>query len=280
MDRTKSDLGLNSYNQYSRLGEKEPENLVKRIFFRILHIGIVTWVLLFAIWAVAAHFNSPTFLPSPLKTLEGIPSIAKNGVLYQDIKVSLIRVLKGWSMGIVFAIPLGLFVGRFEKVGWLLDPLLNFFRFIPAIGFITLFLMWFGVGEGSKTALIFYATIFPVLLNTITGVRSIDASLVEAAESLGASGAKIFFTIIVPSTVPNVFTGVRLGLSGAIISIVAAEMLAASEGIGYLIYTSRLYYRTDWIFVGIVLLGIIGFLADRFLLFLGKKFLKRYGVAG
>lgn len=149
---------------------------------------------------------------------------------------------------------------------------------MPAIGFITLFLMWFGVGENSKTALIFYAVIFPVMINTIAGVRAVDQSLVEASRSLGASGRTIFFTVIAPSAIPQIFTGVRLGLSGAIICIVAAEMLAASEGIGYLIYTSRLYYKTDWIFIGIFTLGFLGFLADRVLLFAGRKFLYRFGV--
>ena len=148
------------------------------------------------------------------------------------------------------------------------------------IGFVfqnyALFLMWFGVGEKSKVALIFYAVIFPVMINTIAGVRTVDDALIEASESLGADGVKTFFTVIIPSAVPNIFTGVRLGLSGAIICIVAAEMLAASEGIGYLIYTSRLYYKTDWIFIGIFTLGIIGFLADRSLQFVGRKALKRF----
>ncbi len=148
------------------------------------------------------------------------------------------------------------------------------------IGFVfqnyALFLMWFGVGEKSKVALIFYAVIFPVMINTIAGVRTVDDALIEASESLGADGVKTFFTVIIPSAVPNIFTGVRLGLSGAIICIVAAEMLAASEGIGYLIYTSRLYYKTDWIFIGIFTLGIIGFLADRILQFVGRKALKRF----
>lgn len=116
------------------------------------------------------------------------------------------------------------------------------------------------------------------MINTVAGVRTVDRALVEAAQSLGAAGIKTFFSVIVPSAVPNIFIGVRLGLSGAIICIVAAEMLAASEGIGYLIYTSRLYYKTDWIFIGIFTLGIIGFLADRLLQFVGKKFLRRFGV--
>ena len=169
-------------------------------------------------------------------------------------------------------------MGYFKPAGYVLEPFLNFFRFIPAIGFITLFLLWFGVGESSKVSLIFYAVIFPVMVNTIAGVKSVDYSLIEAAQSMGAGRSKVFFTVIVPSAVPNIFTGVRLGLSGAIICIVAAEMLAASEGIGYLIYTSRLYYRTDWIFTGIFTLGIIGLLADKLLRLLGKRFLYRFGV--
>jgi len=120
--------------------------------------------------------------------------------------------------------------------------------------------------------------IFPVMVNTIAGVRSVDHSLIEAAESMGASKRRTFFTVVFPSAIPNIFTGVRLGLSSAIICIVAAEMLAASEGLGYLIYTSRLYYRTDWIFAGIFTLGLIGLLADKLLRFLGKKFLYRFGV--
>ncbi len=149
---------------------------------------------------------------------------------------------------------------------------------MPAIGFLTLFLLWFGVGEQSKVALIFYATIFPVTINTIAGVRQVDPALIEASQTLGASRARIFLTVVVPAAVPNMFVGVRLGLSGAITAIVAAEMLAASSGLGYLIYTSRLYYHIDWIFVGIFTLGIIGFVADRILQWVGARLLARFGV--
>ncbi|MCD7981425.1 MAG: ABC transporter permease [Clostridiales bacterium] len=250
----------------------------RKIFDRILKCGVVTWILLVLIWQFGSLFYSDDFLPGPLVTLAGAGKLVANGTLWEDILISLQRVLKGWILGIAVAIPLGLCIGYFKKVGYLLEPFLNFFRFIPAIGLITLFLMWFGVGETSKVALIFYAVIFPVMINTIAGVKTVDPALVEAAESLGSADVRTFFTVIVPSAVPNIFTGVRLGLSSAIICIVAAEMLAASEGLGYLIYTSRLYYRTDWIFVGIFTLGILGFLADRLLQFLGKRFLKRFGV--
>ena len=248
------------------------------IAVKIAKSGTITWILLLLVWSFGALFYSDDFLPNPAVTLDGAKSLITSGTLWNDIVVSMIRVLKGWSLGLLFAIPVGLCVGNFKMAGYIFEPFLNFFRFVPAIGFITLFLLWFGVGETSKVALIFYAVIFPVMVNTIAGVRSVDPSLIEAAESLGASKKRIFFTVVVPSAVPNIFTGARLGLSSAIICIVAAEMLAASEGLGYLIYTSRLYYRTDWIFAGIFTLGLIGYLADKLLRFLGKKFLYRFGV--
>ena len=245
---------------------------------KVLSSGLVTWILLLTIWSIGSLFYTDDFLPTPLYTIDGAKTLITSGTLWTDIVVSMGRVLKGWSLGLLFAIPVGLCVGTFRWASYIFEPFLTFFRFIPAIGFITLFLLWFGVGETSKVALIFYAVIFPVMVNTIAGVRSVDHSLVEAAESMGASKKRTFFTVIFPSAIPNIFTGARLGLSGAIICIVAAEMLAASEGLGYLIYTSRLYYRTDWIFAGIFTLGIIGFLADKLLRFLGAKFLYRFGV--
>ena len=186
----------------------------------------------------------------------------------------------GWGRGILIAVPLGLLIGAFKPFRSLVEPLINFFRFVPAIGFLTLFLMWFGVGEASKTVLITYASVFPIIINTVAAVGAINPTRYQAAESLGASRWQKFLRVTVPGAVPGIFTGVRLGLSAAIISIVGAEMLAADSGLGYLVYTSRLYYRTDWIFVGIVVLGLLDFLADRLLRLLAKKLLKHYGVTG
>ena len=250
----------------------------KKLETIFLKYGILAWILLLAIWQIGSLFFSDEFLPGPWTTVLSAGSLLEDGTLQSYLLVSIKRVLKGWSLGLCFAIPVGLVIGNFKRAGWIVEPLVNFFRFVPAIGFITLFLMWFGVGETSKTALIFYATIFPVMINTITGVRSVDGSLIEASESLGGNPIRVFFSVVVPSAVPNIFTGIRLGLSGAIICIVSAEMLAASEGIGYMIYTARLYYKTTWIFIGIFILGFIGFIADRLLQLFGKKILYRFGV--
>lgn len=250
----------------------------KSVFTGIMKTGIISWLILLGVWQIASMFNPPEFLPSPMKTLEGLKEVFDSGVLMQDIGISLQRVFIGWGRGIIIAIPIGLLIGAFKPVRMLVEPLINFFRFVPAIGFLTLFLMWFGVGEESKTVLITYASIFPIIINTVAAVGAIEQTRYQAAESLGASRWQRFIHVTVPGSMPGMFTGVRIGLSAAIIAIVGAEMLAADSGLGYLIFTSRLYYRTDWIFVGIVILGILGFAADRLLRLLAKVLFKHYGI--
>ncbi len=252
---------------------------LKLIGVAVIKSGIVTWILLFGIWWLASSFTTPDFLPNPYVSLLGLIDLAKSGKLWEHVSISLYRVAFGWGRALLIGIPLGLLIGRFKFINWLVEPFINFFRFVPAIGFLTLFLMWFGIGEESKRVLITYAALFPIIINTVAGVNGIDPIKYQAAESLGANRVQSFFTVTIPGSVPSVLTGVRLGLSGAIISIVGAEMLAANEGLGYLIYTSRLYFKTDWIFVGIFVLGLLGFIADRLLRFGASRVLKRYGVA-
>ena len=178
----------------------------------------------------------------------------------------------------VLGVPLGLLVGNFKIVRFIVEPILSFFRFVPAIALTTLFLMWFGVGDESKIALIFYASFFPIFVNTIAGVVSTDNSYIEAAACMGANRIRVFFTVVVPSAVSQIYTGVRLGLGSSFVCVVAAEMLVGSDGLGYLINSSKLYYKTGWAFAGILTLAIFGFLSDRLVLFIGRKKLAHFGV--
>ena len=196
---------------------------VKKGINQILKCGAVTWILLLVIWQIGSLFYTDDFLPGPATTFAGAGVLIEDGTLATDISVSLQRVLRGWLLGVIFAVPVGLCIGNFKKVGWVLEPFLNFFRFVPAIGFITLFLMWFGVGENSKTALIFYAVIFPVMINTIAGVRAVDQSLVEASRSLGASWPKVFFKVIIPNLWQSI-----LSASFISIAVVLGEYTVAS----------------------------------------------------
>jgi NitT/TauT family transport system permease protein len=246
----------------------------------LLDKGVVTLALLLAIWEAAARVSDSIFLPGVAQTVRGAAELIAAGTLQHDILVSYARIFSGWGLALAVSVPLGLLVGQFRPFRKLVEPFVNFFRFIPAIGFLTLFLMWFGAGETPKIALIIYAACFPILINTIAGVQAIPPGLIQVAQSQGASKAQIFFTVTVPASIPHVFTGLRLALGGAIVSIVAAEMLAAQDGLGYLIYTSRIYFKTEWIFVGILTLGLTGYLFDRLLRYLGARLFKHYGVIG
>ncbi|MBR5178483.1 MAG: ABC transporter permease [Lachnospiraceae bacterium] len=248
------------------------------IAVKILKSGVISWIVIITIWGLGSLNYDEYFLPSPHETLTSMSTLIENGRLQADILASVSRVLRGWILAVLAGVPLGLVVGSFKAVRWLIEPILSFFRFVPAIALTTLFLMWFGVGDESKIALIIYASFFPIFVNTIAGVASTDGSLIEAASCMGAKKIRIFFTVMVPSAVSNIFTGIRLGLSSSIICIIAAEMLVGSNGLGYLINSSKLYYKTSWAFAGIVSLAIIGFLADRLLQLIGKKALKHFGV--
>jgi NitT/TauT family transport system permease protein len=238
----------------------------------------MTWVLVLLAWEYASGFYPDSFFPDPVQTITGGWEIITNGKLLEYVLISSYRVYTGWILGFLLAIPFGILIGRVTILRDLIEPFVNFFRFIPAIAFLTLFLMWFGVGEESKIILIMYSTWFIVLINTLAGVQAIDPAKIQAARTLGANEFQIIYSIVLPSAVPHIFTGARLGLGTAFTSIVTAEMLAAKSGIGYMIYTSRLYFRIDWIFVGIVTLGLMGYLSDKLMRLLGATVLKKYGI--
>lgn len=239
---------------------------------------VLLWLFVIAVWQVAAGIYGPDIIPGPVATWNGAVELLEDGSLLSYIGISFYRVFVGWVLGSLIAIPLGLIIGRVAIVRVFAEPFLNFIRFIPPIAFITLFLVWFGIGEQSKIALIMYATLFIVMMNTLTGVLAVEEDKVRAARSLGASEWQILIYVVIPATVPYMFTGIRLAMGTSYMAIIGAEMIAANEGLGYLIWNSRLFFRTDWIFVGLICLGLIGFFTDRLVGLLGKKLLYRYGV--
>ncbi|GKU83799.1 ABC transporter permease [Niallia sp. NCCP-28] len=251
---------------------------IKIYWKKILKTGILTWVGLLLVWSIGARFSDPQFLPSPLATLQGAIELSKDGSLFIYMAYSFIRVLIGWFLGNLIAIPLGLFIGSNRTLRALVEPLINFVRFIPPLAFITLFMLWFGIGEQSKIFLIMYATFFVVTINTLTGVLSISEDKIRSAKSMGASDFQVLRYVVIPAAIPFIFTGAKLAMGSSFMAIVGAEMVAANEGIGFMIWNARLYFQTDWIFVGLVVLGLMGFFMDRLFAWTGKKFLKRYNI--
>lgn len=229
-------------------------------------------------WGFASLRYPMVFLPSPAETWEAGVELWRNGTISESVLKSGQRILLGWSLGLVVGVPVGLLMGRFQVIRLLLDPWVEFFRFIAPISFVTLAVIWLGIGESSKVVLIFYTSVFIVTINTVAGVLAVDEPKLRAAESLGASRARVLRSVVLPSTVPYIVTGARLAMGNSFLTIVSAEIVAANEGLGALIWRSRNYSRTDWVFVGVVMLGALGYTFDRVLRIFARVFLGRFQV--
>ncbi|MEU1521389.1 ABC transporter permease [Nocardia rhamnosiphila] len=231
-----------------------------------------------AVWSFLAWWYGPTTIASPAEVWKAAGELADSGVLWTSVVASGQRILLGWSLGVVVGAPIGILMGRFNLIRQLLDPYIEFFRFIPPIAFVTLAVVWFGIGETSKVVLIFYTSVFIVTVSTIAATVSISENKLQAATNLGAGRLQIMQTVVLPSSVPGIVTGARLAMGNSFLTIVSAEIVASEHGLGSMIWQARNYGRIDWTFVGIIVLGIMGFVFDRVLRLVSTRFLGRYGV--
>jgi len=239
------------------------------------------FVSLFAIWQLASlYLVGSVLFPPPTVVFKKALVLAANGVLLEHLRASLTRILAGFVAGSLLGIPIGLAMGSFLPVRKLLEPYTEFLRFIPSVAMITVAVIWFGIGEASKVFLIIYTTIFIVILNTAAGVAAIAPNKIRAAESLGATRAQIFFHVALPATVPYILTGMRLAMANSFTTIVAAELIAANDGLGKMLWDGRLFMLVDEIFVSLVTLGLLGFATDRVFRWSIYTFAGKYSPAG
>lgn len=230
-----------------------------------------------ALWEMAARtLVDPFFLPPPSAVLAAGYDLLRRGVLLAHVASSMSRILAGFLLGSLMAIPLGLAIGASLAARAIADPYIHVLRFVPALSLTTLFLAWFGTGELSKILLVAYTTGFIVVVLAANGVVTTHPAKLFAARMLGASRMQTFLLVTAPAAMPSIYVGMRIGLANSFLVIVGVEMLAADSGIGYLIWTSRLYLRVDWMFVGIILLGLLGFASDRLLKAIASRLLRRY----
>ena len=219
---------------------------------------------LFVIWQLTSiYLVGSVLFPPPTVVLRKGLVLARNGILFEHLWASLQRILAGFVAGSLLGIPIGLAMGSFRPVRKLLEPYTEFLRFITSVAMITVAVIWFGIGEASKVFLIIYTTIFIVILNTAAGVSAIAPNKIRAAESLGATQGQIFLHVALPATVPYILTGMRLAMANSFTTIVAAELIAANDGLGKMLWDGRLFMLVDEIFVSLVTLGFLGFATDR-----------------
>ena len=225
---------------------------------------LVGFASLFLIWhAASAWLLNSVLFPPPWQVFVKAVELTREGVLGDQVAVSMMRIFTGFLGGTLIGIPLGLAIGSFTIVRRLLEPYTEFLRFIPATAMITVAVIWFGIGEGSKIFLIIYTTVFIIIINTAAGVAAVAPNKIRAARSLGASRAQVFFFVALPATVPYILTGMRLAMANSFVTIIAAELVAANSGLGKMIWDSRMYMLVDQIFVALLVLGLLGFTTDR-----------------
>lgn len=227
-------------------------------------VGIVSVAVGVLGWQIGASlFFRPIVLPSVVAVVTRASELLVSGELSRHIQSSYMRILVGFVAGSALGASLGMLMGTVIHVRRLLEPLVNFFRFVPPIAWLGIVLIWFGVGETSKILIIIYTTSFVVLLSTLAGVLAVPQNQIRAARCLGASRLQILCWVVLPASTRYVLTGMQIALTNSFATIVTAEMIAAESGLGYLILVSRNYMATDAIFVGIVTLGTLGLITSR-----------------
>jgi ABC-type nitrate/sulfonate/bicarbonate transport system permease component len=242
-------------------------------------LGVAAVVVAVAVWQfIASKWFTPAFFPTPIDVGKQGWTLFRNGDIYPHIWASMRRILLGFFLGSAIGAPIGLLMGSIRPVRAFLDPYVQFFRFIPSIAWLTPMVIWFGIGETPKVMIILYTTVFMVVLNSAIGVTSVPQNMIWASQSLGASQIQVFLRVIVPATIPYILAGMRLAMGNSFTAVVAAEMVAANTGLGALIFTSRIFFQTNTIFVVIVLLGVLGYASDRAFRFLINKFAPQYAV--
>lgn len=242
---------------------------------RVFLAGL-TFTLLLLLWwgVVAGGLVNPVLVPPPGRVLSSFTQMLFGGVLLEHVWASLWRVVQGFLLALLVAIPLGVAMGMFRIVRGMVEPLVELLRPIPPIAVIPLVILWFGIGEFSKVFIIFYGALFPILVNTMAGFAEVNPVHIRAAQTLGAKRWHIFRDVVLRSAIPYMVVGARLGMGMAFVVLVAAELIASSEGLGFLINDARYRFRTDEIFLGMACIGVLGFTLNRLLIHIERRLVR------
>jgi NitT/TauT family transport system permease protein len=237
--------------------------------------------LILAGWHFATAGRAYSLIPPPSEVavalwdlaFGGINDDAFSGTFLTHVLASVSRVYGGFALAVLAALPLGLLIGRVPLVRQMLDPLLQILRPIPVTAWLPLAMIMFGLGPRSAFFLVFLGAFYPVLVNTVFGVRSVEPRLFEAASMLGCQGSAQFVKVVLPAAMPAIFTGLRLGLGFAWVVIVIGEMTGVPTGLGAIIMEARQLSRTEIVICGMVAIGVAGFVSDRIVMLIGRRLL-------
>jgi taurine transport system permease protein len=229
----------------------------------------LTLISIFFAWYAIARFRvvPELFVPHPASVWEAFWDIATEGYrgssLVRHLADSLYRVVAGFLLAVATAVPLGLAIGYSTRVQAVFDPLIEFYRPLPPLAYYTLLVIWLGIENASKIALLYLAAFPPLSVSAMAGVRGVSQERIQGAQSLGASRWQVFRHVIFPSCLPDIFTGMRVSIAFTYTTLVAAEMVAATSGVGWMVLDASKFLRSDVIFVGNIVMGVTGIALDR-----------------
>ena len=229
------------------------------------YIALPMIIVIFWISATKNELFPPVILPSIAMVFTSLISQISSGQIFQDVLISLSRVMQGYGIGLILGVFMGTLMGISGSTNKFFSGTFDAIRQIPPLAWIPLVILWFGVGENSKVILIAKASFFQILLNTISGIKSTPKAYIEVAKLYNKNSWKIFRQIYLPYALPNIFVGLRLGLSSAWMTVIAAELIASTSGIGYRINDARNLLQSDVVITGIIVVGLLGVIMDRIL---------------
>jgi NitT/TauT family transport system permease protein len=231
-------------------------------------------VVLATVWEIVPRLGlvDATFLPPLSEVLEAWWALAADGELAQHVQASMIRSLSGLGLAILVGVPLGLLIGWYRPVATILGPLLELFRNTAALALMPVFILVLGLGETSKISIIVYGCAWPILLNTISGVRTVDPLLVKSARSMGLPPPRLFQKVVLPAAVPTIFTGIRIAGAYSILILIAAELAGAKAGLGYLINYAQQNFDIGDMYAGIITVSTIGMAINHALVYAERRF--------
>lgn len=239
------------------------------LYFLLPIIILIIWE-----WADIAGLLKSYTMPAPMAIVNTFIEYLQNGKLLTNIGVSLVRVVEGFLLALAVGFAIGIGVSIFPKFDTFTDLVIQTLRPIPPIAWIPLAILWFGIGQGSKVFIIFLGAFFPIFINTTEGVKNIDGRFFELAEVYEIPKQKLITKIVIPGALPQIMTGIRLGLGNAWVCVVAAEMIGATSGVGFMLSDGRSLSRPDIVILGMLIVGIFGKIMDDLLKALNKRLIK------
>ena len=238
-------------------------------------LGTAAVIFFLAIWELVGNvwqLINPMFMSAPSLIAKAAIQMFGSGEIYTDLYISGIELIWGYLLSAVVAVPFGIAIGWYKKIAYIFDPFVNAMNATPRVALLPLVIIWLGIGILSKIGIIFLGAVFPILINTRDGVKTTPVNLLTAARSFGASEWMLFKTVVLPSTIPFILTGLRLGLGRAIVGVMVGELYAATAGIGFMITVAGATFQTDKVFVGVLVFALTGMIGTEMITRVERRF--------